>query len=127
MTRESSLTTALRSAHMAMWCETVTYKQGGTGVGIPITARKAAVKTVSPGGEDVVVSSEWFDWVVVASDLSDIDDFEPAEGDTITLALTGGGSDVYHVGTYGADRCWEPADSAGSELVIHTKLWSELP
>jgi len=122
----SLLTANLRTAHMAMWSETATYKQDGTGTGISITARKAAVKTVSASGEDVVVSTEWFDWVVTASELLDgADLFEPDEGDTITVTHADATTTVYQIGTYGADKCWEPADSDKAAFVIHTKLWSE--
>jgi len=126
MTRASLLTATARTAHMAMWSESATYKQGGTGTGIAITARKAAVKTVSASGEDVVVSTEWFDWVVTASELAVATVlFEPDIGDTVTVAQADGKTAIYQVGTYGSEKCWEPADTEEKELVIHTKLWSE--
>jgi len=125
VTRASTLTAHMRTAQHVLWGESVSYVRQSTDTSLSITARKAGVRTAGQSGEDVVVSVELFDWVVTASDLVDEgSSFEPDEGDTI-VAVVDGVTTTYHVGTYGGERCWEPADSDKAEFVIHTKLWSE--
>lgn len=101
--------------------QTVTYVRQSTSTELEVTARKAGVRTVDQSGGDVLIHTEWFDWVIASDDLTDDGSlFEPSEGDSIVV-----GDDTYTVGTYGDDKVWAPTDSGKGELVIHTKLWGE--
>lgn len=121
MSRADTLMSRHTAIRNRMWGQSVTYARQSSGATIDLTARKAGVRTVDQSGGDILVHSEWFDWVVAAADL--VDDgstFEPSERDTITVD-----SMTYQVGCYGDDKPWSPADSEKRELVVHTKLWSE--
>ena len=81
---------------------------------------------VAAGGDDTVVDSKHVDWCVIAADLLDRGArFTPHPGDKILAADKDGNSQTYLVGLAGNDEPWEPADSDGYELRIHTKLWNE--
>lgn len=126
MTRASQLTAHHRTLQNRMWGESCSYSRQSSQEMIPLSARKAGVLTGSASGDDVQVETELFDWVVAADALVDGGTtFEPAPRDRIIVLQADGKTAVYMVGNYGSERCWEPADSSGVELVIHTKLWSE--
>lgn len=118
--------TQARTLRNRMWGEPVAYVRKSTGTRVPITARKSGVQMAGNDGTDVVVQVEYFDWVVGSSDLADAGSrFEPSEGDRIVVVEPGGDTVTYMVGLYGAEECWEPADSENVEKVVHTKVWSE--
>jgi hypothetical protein len=125
MTRASRLTAHHRTAQNVMHGESVTYIRNATSTELAITARKCGVRTVGADSTEVVVQTEWWDWIVTAADLVDSGaTFEPDERDSIEL-LVDGVVKSFHLGTYGNEKCWEPADSDHTEFVVHTKLWSE--
>jgi hypothetical protein len=125
MSRAAGLIDHARSLRMTMWGEPVTYYRTSTGAELSLTARRAAV-FVAAGGDDTVVDSKHVDWCVIAADLLDRGArFTPHPGDKILAADKDGNSQTYLVGLAGNDEPWEPADSDGYELRIHTKLWNE--
>lgn len=126
MSRAAGLLDHARSLRMTMWGEPVTYYRTSTGAELSLTARRAAVFVAAGGGDDATVDSKHIDWCVVAADLVDRGArFAPSPGDKIVVTDGEGNSQTYLVSLAGNDEPWEPADSDGYELRIHTKLWNE--
>jgi hypothetical protein len=125
MSRAAGLIDHARLLRMTMWGEPVTYYRTSTGAELSLTARRAAV-FVAAGGDDTVVDSKHVDWCVIAADLVDRGArFAPSPGDKVVVTDGEGNSQTYLVSLIGGDEPWEPADSDGYELRIHTKHWSD--
>ncbi len=126
MSRAAGLLDHARSLRMTMWGERVTYCRASTGAELSLTARRAAVFVAAGGGDDATVDSKHIDWCVVAADLVDRGArFAPSPGDKIVVTDGEGNSQTYLISLIGGDEPWEPADSDGYELRIHTKHWSD--
>ena len=68
--------------------------------------------------EGFATSLHSWDWRFLASDLPD--SFEFREGGIIRETIDGVHS-LYEVMPLGDRKCWEPADSSGVQIVVHTK------
>ena len=98
--------------------EAATYTRR-SGASKPISLTPARTNTEQMVEQELVVNSQFHDFLLRTVDLQESGVFTPPQpGDRITLAATGG---VFEVCELGMDRCWRFSDEFEYAVRVHSR------